>query len=333
MRICVFCGSHSGNNELYANAAREMGRTLATCNIDLIYGGGRVGLMGELADSALTAGGAVIGVMPRSLVEREIQHIGLTELHTVATMHERKTKMAELADGFIALPGGAGTLEEIFEQWTWAQLGIHQKPCGFLNTNGYFDPLRKMIEKMSGEGFLRSEHASMLVFNPEPAAIIDAFRSYLPPVAKWQEPAQKIIRIVAALVEDEARRVLLVRKKGTRAFMQPGGKLRDSESHLAALERELVEELRCSFRPGSPVFLGTFTAPAANENGCFVEAALYRVELAGEISAASEIEEVAWVDPDPPHQIELAPLTREKVLPLATQLRSGRLHGKLLQAL
>jgi uncharacterized protein (TIGR00730 family) len=296
-----------------------MGRTLAARNIGLIYGGGCVGLMGALADAALIEGGAVIGVMPQSLVEREIQHTGLTELHTVATMHERKTKMAELADGFIALPGGAGTLEEIFEQWTWAQLGIHHKPCGFLNTNGYFDPLRMMIEKMSGEGFLRAEHAAMLVFNPEPAAILDAFGGYAPPLSKWQAPAQKVIRIVAALVQDEARRVLLVRKKGTRAFMQPGGKLRDSESHLAALERELSEELRCSIRPGSPVFLGTFTAPAANENGCLVEAVLYRVELAGEISAASEIDEVAWLDPHSPHQIELAPLTREKVLPLDTQ--------------
>ena len=142
MRICVFCGSSFGNNEVYGNAAREMGRTLAAHKIGLIYGGGRVGLMGVLADAALNAGGAVIGVIPRSLVEREIQHTSLTELHTVATMHERKTRMAELADAFIALPGGAGTLEEIFEQWTWAQLGIHRKPCGFLNTNGFFDPLR-----------------------------------------------------------------------------------------------------------------------------------------------------------------------------------------------
>jgi uncharacterized protein (TIGR00730 family) len=315
MRICVFCGSSFGNNEIYANAAREMGRTLAEHRIVLIYGGGRVGLMGVLADAALHAGGAVVGIIPRSLVEREIQHTSLTELHTVGSMHERKTKMADLADGFIALPGGAGTLEEIFEQWTWAQLGIHRKPCCFLNTNGYFDPLRKMIDQMTGEGFLRSEHASMLVFDTEPAAIIDAFRDYAHPAAKWQ--ARPVIRIVAALVQNEARRVLLVRKKGTRAFMQPGGKLRHSESHLAALERELGEELRCSLRPGSPAFLGTFTAPAANESGYLVEAALYRVELDGEISAASEIDEVIWLDPHSSGQIELAPLTRDNVLPIA----------------
>ena len=133
-----------------------------------------------------------------------------------------------------------------------------------------------------------------------------------------RELEEKVIRIVAALVLDEEQRVLLVRKTGTRAFMQPGGKLRDSESHLAALEREISEELRCSVRPGSPVFLGTFSAPAANETGCVVEAALYRVELVGAISAASEIEEIVWVDPAQPHHLELAPLTRETVLPLAT---------------
>ncbi len=186
MRICVFCGSHAGKNEIYVNAAREMGRTLATRNIGLVYGGGRVGMMGALADSALLAGGAVTGVMPQSLVDREIQHTGLTELHTVASMHDRKTKMADLSDGFIALPGGAGTLEEIFEQWTWAQLGIHQKPCGFLNTNGYFDPLRKMIERMASEGFMAQQYASMLVFETDPAAILDAFRQYTPAPAKWQ---------------------------------------------------------------------------------------------------------------------------------------------------
>lgn len=188
MRICVFCGSSCGNNELYANAATEMGRTVAQRGIELVYGGGRVGLMGALADAALAAGGVVIGVMPQSLAEREIQHTRLTELHIVATMHERKTQMAELADGFIALPGGAGTFEEIFEQWTWAQIGVHRKPCGFLNTNHYFDLLQKMIAQMVGEGFLQPEHASMLVFANEPAAILEAFRDYSPPSAKWQLP-------------------------------------------------------------------------------------------------------------------------------------------------
>jgi uncharacterized protein (TIGR00730 family) len=188
MRICVFCGSKSGNNQLYAHAARDTGTALARSGIDVVYGGGRVGLMGALADAALLAGGAVIGVMPQSLVEREIQHVGLTQLHVVASMHDRKTKMAELSDGFMALPGGAGTLEEIFEQWTWAQLGIHAKPCGFLNVNGYFDPLRNMIERMANDGFLHADHASMLIFDTNPSAILDAFRSYSAPLAKWQAP-------------------------------------------------------------------------------------------------------------------------------------------------
>ena len=188
MRICVFCGSHSGNNEIYVEAAREMGRTLAGLKIGLVYGGGRAGMMGALADAALLGGGSVTGVMPQSLIDREIQHTGLTELHTVASMHERKTRMAELADGFIALPGGAGTLEEIFEQWPWAQLGIHRKPCGFLNTNGYFDPLRKMVERMAGDGFLAPAYASMLIFDVAPATILQGFRHYTAPPAKWQMP-------------------------------------------------------------------------------------------------------------------------------------------------
>ena len=163
----------------------------------------------------------------------------------------------------------------------------------------------------------------MLVFHVELAVIVDAFRDYLPPVAKYQvstngnEPAQRCIRIVAALVQDEAGHVLLVRKKGTRAFMQPGGKLKDSESHLDALQRELREELSCSVQPGSPAFLGAFTAPAANETDCLVEAALYRVKLAGTIIAASEIEEIVWLDPDMHGEIDLAPLTSRYVLPLA----------------
>jgi uncharacterized protein (TIGR00730 family) len=316
MRICVFCGSRAGHNTLYTDAAREMGRTVAARQMDLVYGGGRVGLMGVIADAVLGAGGAVIGVMPQSLVDREIQHTGLTELHVVSTMHERKTRMAELADGFVALPGGAGTLEEIFEQWTWAQLGIHGKPCGFLNTHGYFDPLRDMVARMEGEGFLRPEHATMLAFESDPGAIIDAFQVYCAPVSKWSSPPT--IRIVAALIQDKANRVLLVRKKGTRAFMQPGGKLLPSELPLAALDREVREELGCAVRPGSQLFLGTFTAEAANERGCIVEAELYRVELLGSVNAGAEIEEAIWIDPGRPCQLELAPLTREAVWPLAT---------------
>ena len=136
--ICVFCGSSSGANGIYEESARATGKALVRAGLRLVYGGGRVGLMGVLADEVLAAGGQVTGVMPRALVEREIAHRGVTDLRVVETMHERKELMADLADAFIALPGGAGTLEEIFEQWTWSQLGIHAKPCGFINVNGYF---------------------------------------------------------------------------------------------------------------------------------------------------------------------------------------------------
>ncbi len=185
MRLCVFCGSAAGHLSLYVDAARQMGRTLAQQGIELIYGGGRVGLMGALADGALAAGGRVIGIMPRALVEKEIQHSGLTTLYTVETMAERKAKMADLADGFIALPGGAGTLEEVFEQWTWAQLGLHKKPCGFLNTNGYFDLLRRMIEHSVAEGFTKPDHGGMLSFDDEPLRLIQALLVYSPPAPKW----------------------------------------------------------------------------------------------------------------------------------------------------
>jgi len=168
MRICVFCGSSPGNDPAFVDAARATGKVLVEQEIELVYGGARVGLMGAVADAVLVAGGRATGIIPHALVEREIAHQGLTTLHIVDTMHERKTMMSDLSDGFIALPGGAGTLEEIFEQWTWAQLGFHQKPCGFLNVKGYFDPLRDMIGRSVSEGFMAPEYQSMLAFATDP---------------------------------------------------------------------------------------------------------------------------------------------------------------------
>ncbi len=185
MKICVFCGSSFGKDEAYMRAAELTGKLLAQRGIELIYGGGHVGLMGVIADAVLSEGGKVTGVIPRALSEREIAHDGLTTLVVVESMHERKAEMAKRADGFISLPGGAGTLEEAFEQWTWAQLGVHQKPSGFLNMEGYFDPLRVMIKKMVTEGFLKPEYADMLVFSDDPAQILSAFESYAPPSRKW----------------------------------------------------------------------------------------------------------------------------------------------------
>ena len=185
MNICIFCGSSFGNDSAYRQAAESTGKLLSERGIGLVYGGGHVGLMGVVADAVLSGGGQVTGVIPRALAEREVAHNGLTSLIVVETMHERKAEMAKRADGFIALPGGAGTMEEAFEQWTWAQLGVHQKPCGFLNVNGYFDPLRVMINKMIQEGFLKPEYAEILIFSDNPDQILTAFKTYAPPARKW----------------------------------------------------------------------------------------------------------------------------------------------------
>jgi len=163
--VAVFCGSSFGNDPAYADAATLTGRTLAERGVDVIYGGGLVGLMGLVADAALDAGGRVIGVIPQSLHDRELAHHGLTELHVVTSMHERKATMAELSDAFIALPGGAGTLEEIAEQWTWAQLTIHAKPCGFLDVAGFWLPMREMVHRMVSSGFVREEQAGIVTFS------------------------------------------------------------------------------------------------------------------------------------------------------------------------
>jgi hypothetical protein len=194
MKICVFCGSSPGQDPAYADGAAAAARNIARNGAALVYGGGRVGLMGIVADAALGAGGEVIGVMPRALVEREIAHRGLSELHVVESMHERKTTMSTLSDAFLALPGGAGTLEEMFEQWTWGQLGIHGKPCGFLNLKGYFEPIRIMVEKMVSEGFLLPQHAGMLAFSESIDELLAGFRSYAPPPSKWTSAAGDVPR-------------------------------------------------------------------------------------------------------------------------------------------
>ncbi|HKT14294.1 MAG TPA: TIGR00730 family Rossman fold protein [Allosphingosinicella sp.] len=184
--LCVFCGSSIGRDVRYREAAVAAGQALVRGGIDLVYGGGRIGLMGIIADAVLAGGGRVTGVIPQDLLDRELGHSGLTALHVVGSMHERKAKMAELSDGFIALPGGAGTLEEMFEQWTWAQLGIHAKPCGFLNADGYFDPVRAMIARMVAEGFLSPEHADILVFASDIGTLLDCFEDRFAPARRWR---------------------------------------------------------------------------------------------------------------------------------------------------
>src|SRR2546430_14754820 len=161
-RICVFCGSQAGTNGLYRQAATDMGRLLALRGYGLVYGGGHVGLMGVIADAVLASGGEVIGVIPESMVARELAHTGVTRLEVVPGMHERKARMAELAEAFIALPGGYGTFEELFEVITWAQLGMHRKPIGLLNVAGYFNALKALVDQAITEGFIRAEHWHLL---------------------------------------------------------------------------------------------------------------------------------------------------------------------------
>jgi uncharacterized protein (TIGR00730 family) len=172
-RVCVFCGSLTGNQPIYAEAARQLGQSLARRSLSLVYGGGHIGLMGVLADSVLAGGGRVIGVIPRALVDRELAHGGVTELRVVETMHERKALMADLADGFIALPGGFGTADELFEILTWAQLGIHDKPIGLLNVAGYFDHLLAWLDHALREGFLAAAHRNSLRLAREPELLLD----------------------------------------------------------------------------------------------------------------------------------------------------------------
>jgi uncharacterized protein (TIGR00730 family) len=176
--ICVFCGSASGRAPTYAAAARELGQLLAKRGIGLVYGGGNVGLMGELADAVLDAGGRAIGVIPQQLVDREIAHGGLTELHVVENLHQRKALMAELADAFLTLPGGVGTMEELFEVWSWGRLGLHSKPCGLLNVDGYFDSLRTLTDQMVTEGFLEPEYRKMLLIEEQPSVLLDRLTAH-----------------------------------------------------------------------------------------------------------------------------------------------------------
>jgi uncharacterized protein (TIGR00730 family) len=179
-RLAVYCGSSSGASEEYISEAIRFGKELAERNITLVYGGSKNGLMGAVADGVLNNGGKVIGVIPKFLEVKEVSHKGLTELHIVETMHERKAKMAELADGFVALPGGTGTLEEFFEVLTWAQIGLHQKPCGLLNINSYYSPLLSLFEHMVDQQFIQEKYRSLIILEREPGTLLDRFNEYKP---------------------------------------------------------------------------------------------------------------------------------------------------------
>lgn len=189
--ICVYCGSSPGRLPEYQQAAAELGRRLASRDITLVYGGASVGLMGVLADTVLDAGGRAVGVIPEALAVKEVAHAELTQQLVVHSMHERKARMAELSDAFIALPGGWGTLEEIFEVLTWAQLGFHEKPCGLLNVNGYFDGLFSFLEHAIDEQFVKPIYREMLIMTDHPDELLDRFETYrAPKVRKWLSPSE-----------------------------------------------------------------------------------------------------------------------------------------------
>jgi uncharacterized protein (TIGR00730 family) len=186
-RLCVFCGSSPGARPAYGEAAEELGRLLVEQGIGLVYGGGAVGLMGRLGDAVLAAGGEPIGVLPEALVAKEIRHPGLSDLRVVGSMHERKALMADLADGFVALPGGLGTVEELFEVYTWAQLGLHRKPCALLDVEGYYEGVARFLAHAVEERFLREEHRAMLMVERDPRTLLERLRRFEPEAVapKW----------------------------------------------------------------------------------------------------------------------------------------------------
>jgi uncharacterized protein (TIGR00730 family) len=192
-RICVFCGSRTGAAAIYADAARHLGETLTQRGLELVFGGGHIGLMGVLADAVLAGGGKVTGVIPQALVDKELAHKGCTQLHIVKTMHERQAVMADLSDGFIALPGAFGTADEFFEILTWAQLGIHAKPAGLLNVAGFFSPLLSWLDLAAKEGFLKAKHRSLLVEANDVVQLLDMLAEYRPPAVtpKWAQETER----------------------------------------------------------------------------------------------------------------------------------------------
>jgi len=187
--VCVYCGSSMGRRAEYVDLARDLGDLLGSRGIRLVYGGARVGVMGALADAALEAGGEVIGIIPHALAEKEVAHTGITDLRVVASMHERKAMMVAEAEAFVALPGGLGTLEELFEVLTWAQLGLHRKPLGILDVGGFYAPLRVFLDHAVAEGFIPPAHRGMLMVDTDPVRLLERFAAYEPPeVAKWIDP-------------------------------------------------------------------------------------------------------------------------------------------------
>ncbi|KDN80775.1 TIGR00730 family Rossman fold protein [Kitasatospora cheerisanensis] len=294
MRFAVFAGSATGHRPEYTALATALGTTLARRGIGIVYGGGRVGLMGALADAALDAGGEVLGVMPKALVDKEIAHRGLTRLQVVEDMHRRKAAMAEAADAFIALPGGAGTLEELFEAWTWQQLGLHTKPVALLGPPGFWQPLTELADHLVATGFVRPAHRE-LIAETDPDALLDALDRWRPPTPKWKTRAdqQHLDSVGWICVRDG--RLLAVRTRGKDAFYLPGGKLEPGETPTDALARELREELGLGCAPDRLTHAHTVEAPAHGRPGTRLRMHCYTGPADGTPTPAAEIAELAWL--------------------------------------
>jgi uncharacterized protein (TIGR00730 family) len=308
LRLAVFTGSSAGRDPSYADAASRLGTELGQAGVGVVYGGGRVGLMGVLADAVLAAGGEVIGVMPRHLVEREIAHGGLTRLETVEGMHQRKARMAELADGFVALPGGAGTLEEWFEAWTWCQLGLHCKPIALVNTIGFFDPLLGFLNCQVDAGFLAEEYRQAVIVAADASELLAAIEQWVPPTRKWQpDPAATLQSVAWVCVQDG--RLLVVRTQDRDAFYLPGGKPEQDESDAEALIREIREELGLSMDPATIQHHRTILDVAHGQPERQLRMVCYTAEATGQPVPGQEIAEVAWLSAADAHRC--APAVRQ----------------------
>lgn len=290
MQVCVYCGSSPGNRPEYTTAADLVGRRLAERGVGLVYGGAQVGLMGAVANAALAAGGEVRGVIPTSMTGREIAHPGLTELHVVDSMAARKSLMAELSDGFLALPGGIGTLDELFETWTLFHLGERVKPIGILDVKGFFDPLLTLIDRTVDAGFLGSATADALLVDTDVDVLLDRMLAQIAPAP---EPLDVVAWVV---VRDGA--LLVARSEGSDAFYVPGGKREPGETEVAALVREMREELGVALDPLTVTPLTVVTAPAHGRYAdrlvrlaCFVGSVL---DGSPEPRACGEVAELRW---------------------------------------
>ena len=292
VRVAVFTGSRIGPAG-HVEAAAQLGRRLAENGAGIVFGGGRVGLMGVVADAALAAGGEVIGVIPGHLAERELAHRGLTRLEVVSGMHERKARMAELADAFIALPGAAGTLEELFEVWTWGQLGLHEKPSAVLDIDGFYDPLLAQLRAMAEAGYLGREHLDALGRVRDADAFLRFVAAYRHPRRKWDD-APELTSVAWLCVRDG--RLLGVRSRGRERFYLPGGKPDPGETLEQALVREVAEEVSLEISALRPAF--TVRAPADQQPaGTRVAMHCFYAQGDGEPRASREIAEIAWLTP------------------------------------